>query len=235
MGFRRIGEPFRPIGKPIGKSGGNQFQWNQFATFEAGAVTPYPTGADITGGVLANLNATLAAAIRGTYGLAVTTAGVGSDAFVQLSGPDNENMAIFDLLFDPNSIVMGAADNFTFITAVSSGPGAVAFVVNYRVIGGVQLFQVLCRNDAGANVAVGTFASLDQAQHLRIKWKASSAIGANDGYLHFYIDGVFRGEANFVDNDQHDIDAFNIGAIAIDAGTAGVFYLDNIRWTNQNL
>jgi hypothetical protein len=129
---------------------------------------------------------------------------------------------------------MGAADNFNLIQATSSGPGGAAFLSNYRVLAGVQSIQVLIRTDAGGNVEVGRFPIADVAQLHCYEWRASS--GLDDGFLRFYIDGVLQGSADFVDNDQHDVDSIILGAIAaLDAGTSGTIFFDNIRWSNQML
>jgi len=217
---------------------GPGWAWNQFATFEAGLTTPYPTGFDAVttlgaGAVAANA----AAAIRGNYGFQITVAGVGSQGWGRLTDPNAETLMTFEFLMNLNNLPMGLFEAFNFIFLPSPGAGGQFVIVNLVQGAADYQFQINGRNDAGANVTNGGknigMPGADPFQ-VRMLLKASSAVGANDGFIRTYVDGDVFDELNFLDNDTQSINQIEIGARGgVDAGTGGTFYLDDIRWANR--
>ena len=60
---------------------------------------------------------------------------------------------------------------------------------------------------------------------------ASSAPGADDGYMYLYIDGVLQEAITGIDNDTTNVDTVYMGAYSsIAAGTYGIIYMDDCQW-----
>jgi hypothetical protein len=60
-----------------------------------------------------------------------------------------------------------------------------------------------------------------------LDWRASTAAGANNGGLTFWIDGVQQANLTGVDNDTRRIDRVRLGAVSgLDSGTLGTDYFD---------
>jgi len=63
--------------------------------------------------------------------------------------------------------------------------------------------------------------------YIKLDWKASSAAGANNGYVTLWIDGAQKANLTGVDNDTRLIDRIRLGAVAgLDTGTRGTYYFD---------
>lgn len=206
-------------------------EWTQEATFEDQELTPNPTGFDATAGVGANLAVINAAAIRGDFGFRVTVAGVGSEAYGTLNGPDNETQITVEFYFDPSNLTMANGDAFNFLEAMSPGAGGIAFRLLLDQAAGIKRFTAQLRDNVGGNVFPWTVNLSGAMQKFRIEWIASSAPGANDGVCNIYIDDVLTAASNTTDNDTHSVTSLEIGTtLNLDAGTFGSFDLDNIRW-----
>ena len=62
---------------------------------------------------------------------------------------------------------------------------------------------------------------------IEIDWKASSAAGANNGYITLWIDGVQQGSVTGIDNDTRRVDEVRLGPLSgLDSGTTGTEYFD---------
>ena len=87
--------------------------------------------------------------------------------------------------------------------------------------------RALLANDAKA-WAPTNWISLSDAPHaLEIDWRASTAAGANNGGLIFWVDGVQQANLTGVDNDTRRIDQVRLGAAGgVDTGTRGTYYFD---------
>jgi len=71
--------------------------------------------------------------------------------------------------------------------------------------------------------------TISAAPHaIELDWKAATAVGANDGALTFWVDGVQAGSSfSAVDNDTRRIDRARLGAVyGLDTGTRGTYFFD---------
>ena len=67
----------------------------------------------------------------------------------------------------------------------------------------------------------------DAPHYLETDWKASSAPGANNGVLTFWVDGVQQGTFTTIDNDTRRVDQIRLGATdGVDNGSRGMYYID---------
>jgi hypothetical protein len=235
MGYKIIGEPFSIIGRKIGTPGNIGFQWIQSASFEGPAIIPNPTGFDAIAGAAAGLAINAASAMRGNFGLQVSVAGGGSEAYGRFTGLNNETRLTFEFLFDPSNLVIPAGDNFNMIVTNSIAPASPnAFILIFQNAAGVINFLALAKNDAGGNVFPWQYNVRNVAEKIRIEWQAASEAGANDGVFGIYSDDVLQAEVANLDTDTHAITEIQIGAVAgLDALTNGQIYFDNIRWARQ--
>ena len=163
------------------------------------------------------------AAQNGTYGLSIPV----MDATVRhcsFTDPTAETAIIAECNLDPNTITMGAAESFTFISG-----DAADFTVNLKYSGGYKINAVAAL-DAGTD-ATSDYDITDAPHKIRVVWVASSIAAADDGYLKLYIDDVLQETLSGLDNDTLDIGSVYFGAYTgLDAGTYGIFYLDDCWW-----
>lgn len=207
--------------------------WTQVADVEEGDLTDFNSTTTSGAGLIA---ASLVAALAGSYGVLITTVEgtAGETAFGTLSGTTNqvEKTVEFLLEIPPAELVMANGDIFNVMLAVGSGTGTFAFTVflRYTTASG---YEILPRyfDDAGTGTTLtGQVISAGASHKIRITWKAATGAGANNGYLNAYVDEVRFASYATIDNDGHDVDLVRFGAVTgIDAGTGGIFYLDNCQ------
>ena len=166
------------------------------------------------------------AAQNGTYGLSIpimdTTA-----RYCSFTDPTAETAITAECNLDPNTITMGAAESFTFISG-----DAADFTVNLKYSGGYKINAVAAL-DAGTDVT-SDYDITDAPHKIRVVWVASSIAAADDGYLKLYIDDVLQETLSGLDNDTLDIGSVYFGAYTgLDAGTYGIFYMDDCRWSDE--
>lgn len=234
MSFRVLGDSYSYLGRSIGKGGAKNSAPNQLVTFEGGLLVPNPTGFDAVAGVLANLAVRADAAMRGNLGLRVTTAGVGSESYGQLTDPNQNRIISLKWLFNQSNMVMAVGNAFNIVLATSPGAGGVAFILTLLNNGGIQSIQGLARNDAGANVFTTVGALPANNIEIVVLWCAASAVGANDGKFNIYANGTLVTGRTDLDNDTHSVNGFDIGARSgVDAATSGYMNFDQIEWYDR--
>lgn len=215
------------------KSPQSEHRWKQRATFEAGTLTPNPTGFDSTGGVGGNLDVLSDAAIYGNYGFRVTVGGVGSEAYGILNEANNETTIYMEIYLDTNGIIMSTGEEFNLVLAVSPGTGGSAFVINLGKDAIGFFLRSFGKTDAGGNVIVGFERPVYPAK-IGVEWIAATAPGENNGIMRLYINDEQKAEATTIDNDTHSITEIRSGTVAgLDAGTSGTVDFDNIAWRNS--
>ena len=129
--------------------------------------------------------------------------------------------------FDPNSIPM-AISNAHLIFLGSSGGGTVQHLqVELRFQASGYEVRALLMNDAKVMSATNWLSLSDAPHALELDWRASTAAGANNGGLTFWIDGVQQADLTGVDNDTRRIDQVRLGAVSgVDEGTRGTYFFD---------
>jgi len=135
--------------------------------------------------------------------------------------------------FDPNSITMGKNNAHIIFQGLTSA-GAAALQVEIRFSANrYQLRGVLL--DDGTTVTSTSWFTISDAPHaVELDWQASTAVGANNGGLTFWLDGVQKASLTGIDNDTRRIDGVRLGAVAnIDSGTRGTYYFDAFESRRQ--
>ncbi len=137
--------------------------------------------------------------------------------------------------FDPNSIVMGKGNaHYVFRGYAGSGTSVAVVQIEFRFSSGRYQLRSAVLNDATTWTSSSWFTISDAPHYIELDWQAATAIGANDGYLTLWIDGVQRANLAQVDNDTRRIDRVQLGAVSgIDTGTRGTEYFDAFESRRQ--
>ena len=89
--------------------------------------------------------------------------------------------------------------------------------------------RTLLLNDAKVWIATSWIPLSDAAHALERDWRASTGIGANNGDLKFWVEGVQEADLTGIDNDTRRIDQVRLGAASgVDNGTRGTYFFDDL-------
>jgi hypothetical protein len=125
-------------------------------------------------------------------------------------------------------------DNHMIFIGYSGTSTQVVSVLFRRYSNNYQV-RVALVNDGTTWTNSSWFTITDGPHYLEIDWKASTAVGANNGGLTFWIDGVQKANLTGIDNDTRKIDQARLGAVnGIDTGTRGTYYFDVFESRRQN-
>jgi hypothetical protein len=90
-------------------------------------------------------------------------------------------------------------------------------------------------NDSAAFISTNWFTLSDTPHFIELDWRASTSVGANNGGLTLWIDGVQQADQTGVDNDTLRVDRVRLGALSgMDAGTIGNYYFDAFESRRQS-
>jgi hypothetical protein len=139
--------------------------------------------------------------------------------------------------FDPNSIVMGNGEaHFIFQGLAVVGNNQVQ-VIRLEVGYAVPTYRLRAHvmTDAGTFSLSGWVPFSDAPHVLELDWRAASAVGANDGGLTLWLDGVQQINLTGLDNDTRRIDRIRLGTISgVDTGTRGSYFIDVFEARRQS-
>jgi len=191
--------------------------------FESGDLSAW-TSASTGGG---DLSASLAAALDGNYGLQVLIDD-NTSMYLEDDHPLDEIAYLARFLLDPNSISMAQGDNHHLLRGFSDGQWIVHMAFGYQV--GSYYLQVGISSDEDGWWFSNIIPISDAPQLVELEWWASSAAGANDGYLALHVDGVERYRMPDMDNDTHAMDTIWLGPLfGVPSGTRGEYYIDRFE------
>jgi uncharacterized protein YjiK len=197
-------------------------------SFESGNLSLWSTSNTDNG----DLSVSPAAALVGGQGLQAVI-NDNNLIFLTDNWPSAEPRYRARFYFDPNSIAMANADAH-YIFQGYSGNSTLILRVEFRYSGGVYQIRAALLNDAATWSNSGWFTLSDAPHYLELDWQAATAVGANDGALAFWIDGVQQAGLTGIDNDTYRIDRARLGAVAgVDTGTRGTYYFDAFESRRQ--
>jgi hypothetical protein len=171
-----------------------------------------------------------AAALVGHYGMRALIDSNGA-ILVSDERPTAETRYRARFYFDPNSIRMAEADSHGIFFGFSgSDITRPVLRAQMRFASGTYQVQIstLMDNTSWRNSQWLTLS--DNPHSLEIAWQASSAQGANNGSLRFWLDGVQRVSWKGIDNDTWRIERVRLGIVSgIDTGTRGTYFFDGFE------
>jgi hypothetical protein len=197
--------------------------------FESGSFSAWSSAATDAG----DLSVATQAARVGTLGMRALLDD-NRAVFVTDNSPASEPRYRARFYLHPNSLPMASGNNF--LVAVGRGPtGAVALRLLLRWSGSQYLLRTAVASDGGPFVVSPWTAISGTAWNaIEIDWRAATGLGANNGGLTLWIDGVQKANLSQVDNDTHTIDRVQLGAVSgIDFGTRGTLYFDAFESRRQ--
>ncbi|MBI5576766.1 MAG: cadherin-like domain-containing protein [Deltaproteobacteria bacterium] len=176
-----------------------------------------------------DLNVTAAAALTGGFGMAATIDD-NTGMWVMSNTPANETRYRARFRFDPNSVPMTNGNAFFIMTARSgnNNTGVDVVRIEFARFAGIYHVRAVSRTDAGGYKNGAWQTVPDSPVVFEFDWAASTAAGANNGYLTFWIDGVQKTSSTGIDSDTLRIESARLGPLSgIDTGTRGTVYFDD--------
>jgi hypothetical protein len=190
-------------------------------SFETGNLSVW-SAATTDGG---NISVSAAAALVGAQGMqALINDNI--SIYVTDDRPTSEPRYRVRFYFDPNTVVM-AKNNAHFIFNGFNAAGTAVVRVEFHILSGQYQIRANVLNDSTSFTSTAWFTISDAPHPIELDWRASTAVGADNGGVTLWIDGVQMANLTGVDNDTRRIDRVRLGATAaIDSGTRGTEYFD---------
>lgn len=195
-----------------------------------------------------NLAVTGAAAIDGSYGLAVTIDGdTPSAVYVEDDSPNNETTYRATFKVDMNNYVMMNSASTTerqsmFKIRDLDGTISNPLSANVRMGGDgyLKLYIKILDDDHPSGIFVTNEATPRAFETnlpasgpvtITIEFQGSSSTGVNDGIVKLYKNGTLKRENTGLSFDTANVDRIQLGALGIRAGhhSSGTFYLDSFE------
>lgn len=145
--------------------------------------------------------------------------------YVSDASPEAESRYRVRFYLDPHSLQMSSGPLVIFYGYTGSSTQVLRVELGYSE-GSFQARAGL-RSD-NTTWTYTPWTSISDASHfLELDWHAATGVGANDGELSFWIDGIQTGIVTGIDNDRRRIDLVNLGVLAgVDSTTRGTLYFD---------
>jgi hypothetical protein len=106
--------------------------------------------------------------------------------------------------------------------------------MEFRNSSGVYQLRVSLLDDGTTWVSTNWFTVSDASHYIEFDWWAATGVGANNGGLALWIDGIQQQDLTGVDNDTRRMDRVRLGALSgIDIGTHGTYYFDAFESRHQ--
>jgi len=180
-----------------------------------------------------DLSANPSAALIGTYGLQAVIDDTNT-IYVTDDAPNAEPRYRARFYFDPNSITM-ASNDAHFIFKGFASTATDVFQIELRNASGLYQIRAKVLNDGSAFVVTNWFTISDASHFIEMDWRAASGVGANNGGLTLWIDGLQQANLTGIDNDSWRVDRARLGALAgMDVGTSGTYYFDAFESRRQS-
>ena len=196
--------------------------------FESGSLSAWSSAVTDNG----DLSVNASAALVGSEGLRAVINNTGS-IYVADDTPNSEARYRARFYFDPNSITMSNG-NAHYLFYGYTGTSTDILRIEFRRSSSLYQIQAALRNDKSTWSTSNWFTISDAPHFVELDWHASTAVGANNGSLTFWIDGVQQANLTGVDNDTRRIDRIRLGAVSgLDSGTLGTYYFDSFESRRQ--
>jgi hypothetical protein len=181
------------------------------------------------------VSTTTAAAMVGNYGLSCQTSVANNYGVVNFSISSNDMR--FRFYINPNTLTMASGDRFNLNRIIhSSGPPFDQVSTDLQFDGANYNIRTLFFDDTGSFFATSFYPISDDIHYIEIWVERASSDVASDGQGHLYIDGDLKETETGIDNfDTFILSAFfRWGAMGVDAGTSGTFFLDDLIFRDDS-
>jgi hypothetical protein len=174
-----------------------------------------------------DLSVSTAAVLSGNFGLRALIDSNGS-IYVVDNTPNSLPSYRARFHFDPNTITMSNGNSHYILYGYSGS--LIVVRIEFLRSNGYYLLRVHILADGNSWRTTNWIYITDAPHAVEISWLASSAVGANNGSLTLWLDGMQRSNLSGIDNDTHRIDSARLGALdGIDYGTRGTYYFDTFE------
>jgi YD repeat-containing protein len=192
--------------------------------FESGNLSAWSSSVTDSG----NLSVSAAGALVGNYGLQAVINNT-NPKYVQDDTPTAENHYWARFYFDPNTVNIPSGSHFLFFGYNSVNVQLVR--IEFAKNGGAYQVRASARLDGvSVNFATTNWYTISDAAHsIEFEWQASSAAGANNGYLALLLDGALQQILTGLDNDARLMDYVRLGVGGVPSGTSGTEYFDGFE------
>jgi len=176
-----------------------------------------------------DLSVSASAAYQSNYGLRALINDTSNLIAVDAS-PVSEPHYRTRFYFNPNLLTMSSGNAHFIFDGMDIAVNATVSRVELIRESGAYKLRAKILNDAYTYLNTSKFTISNGWHVIEIEWQASSAPGANNGFLTLWIDGTLKQTLSNVDNDMHTIGEVRLGATAgLDAGTSGSMYFDKFE------
>jgi len=190
--------------------------------FESGNLAAWSSSL-IDGG---DLSANSSAALVGGQGLQALMDD-NNTLFVIDESPTAETRYRVRFYFDLNSIPMAVGDAHLLFQGFAGSGTTQVLQLELRFQSTGYQVRALLFNDVKVWVSTSWIPLSDLPHALELDWRAATSVGANNGGLMFWIDGIQQANLTGVDNDTRRIDQVRLGAVSgVDTGTRGTYFFD---------
>ncbi len=174
---------------------------------------------------LGDLSVSAAAALIGSQGMQALIDDANT-IYVTDDTPNAETRYRMRFYFDPNSMPMASGDAH-FIFKGFVGTSTEVLRVEFHFLSGAYQLRVALLDDGTTWINTNWFTISDTPHPIELDWRAATAVGANNGGVTLWIDGIQQQDLTGADNDTRRIDRVRLGALTgIDTGTRGTYYFD---------
>ncbi|HKI02825.1 MAG TPA: S-layer homology domain-containing protein [Thermoanaerobaculia bacterium] len=173
----------------------------------------------------------------GTHGLQVDVATPNTAAaYVQSSHPSGETSYRARFFVNLRKLVMANGDELDLFVAYDGADpvppattGNTELRIVVRKVGADKVLSAFATLDGGSEVEIPATVTLANGWRMvEFNWSRATAVGANNGRLDLWVDGVPRTGLTTLDNDTGSINYSRWGtATGVDAGTSGQIDMDD--------
>lgn len=195
--------------------------------FESGNLSKWST--TVTDG--GKLSVSGGAALHGSYGLQALIDSL-NPKYVQDASPVAQGRYRFRFYFDPNSLVMGGADQFNIFRAFGLYSGSIFMKLTKG--GGTFAIHVLDYTYGAYSKQTAYYNITDAPHCIEVDWQATTNSTSNDGWFSLWIDGVLKETVTGINSYLEHISYIKLGAVdELDAGTNGTILFDDFDSNND--
>ncbi len=185
--------------------------------FELGNLSAWTSNTNDVG----DLSVSAAAALMGSRGMQALIDDANT-IYVTDDNPNVEPRYRARFYFDPNSIPMTSGDAHYIFKGFLGTSTEVLRLEFGKSAGGYQIRAALL-DDGTTWVNTNWYPLSDAINVIELDWRGATAVGANNGGLTLWTNGIQQQDLTGIDNDTRRIDRARLGALTgIDAGTISV-------------